>query len=122
MTWIFSNTNLSYRTGVPHGRAAALPYPGARVPGRRRIIATVPSSSPLPYCFSSHPASYAGDISSPAPSGTMVCPKRTPSLAITRISPLHRDSLDTVSPIALTEMPGGGVAVPIFAAVPRRSR
>ena len=75
------------------------------------------SSPPLPHPSSrSLSANSPGGASGDIPFRRRISPTSTPSLSKISTSPRRRDSRVTVSPLSFTEIPGGGVAVPIFSA------
>ena len=110
-----SSRKSSPRYGVSTTFFVGLCYAVGKLAGRRRIVATVASSSARSQLLSrisaaSSPGGASGDRSDrcwiPSPS--------TPSLSKISTSPRRRDSFSTVIRFSPAESPGGGVAVPIF--------
>ena len=94
-------------------------YYGTTLVGSNRITAAVASSSPALWRRIRSASSPAG-ICDACSAHAGACPSSTPSLISTSTSPLHRDSRAAVSRVS--PKPGGGAAVPIFSARPRRIR
>ena len=102
--------------------APRLCYYDSRLAGRSRMTAAVASSICFPRPYSRiFAASSPGGMSGVRSDRREIPSPSTPSLSNTSASPRRRDSFSTVSRLSVTEMPGGGVAVPIFSALPRRS-
>ena len=99
--------------------APRLCYYDSRLVGRSRMTAAVASSICFPRpCSRIFAASSPGGMSGVRSDRREIPSPSTPSLSNTSASPRRRDSFSTVSRLSVTEIPGGGVAVPIFPRCP----